>query len=70
MKRLKLIAGGRRHGGGDGDDDDDGGWGRRGGYVKTHSKHKSNFNMAHSHERGQETFRRIRRDYGEGGDDK
>ena len=37
------------------------GGGRRGGYVKTHSKHKSSFNMAHSHEHGEETFRRLKR---------
>ena len=44
-------------------DDDDNGERGRGGYVKTHSKHKSSFNMAHSHEHGRETVRRFKRDW-------
>ena len=39
-----------------------GGGRRRGGYVKTHNKHKSSFNMAHSNEHGRETVRRFRRE--------
>ena len=47
-------------------DDDDYDYGRggrrRGGYVKTHNKHKSSFNMAHSHEHGRESVRRFKRE--------
>ena len=35
---------------------------RRGGYIKTHSKHKSSFKMAHEHEHGHESVKRFRRD--------
>ena len=45
-----------------GDDEDDDRR-RGGGYVKTHNKHKSSFNMAHEHERGRETVRRFKRQF-------
>ena len=45
-------------------DDDD--WGRRrGGYVRTSNKHKSHFNMGHSHEHSRESVRRFKREYPE-----